>query len=183
MVNTDPKTLKQTTERMAGQLGKKTADGQNALIKQLLEKGIKPKDIIGLNDTMVEGIYGQAYRLYNAGKYKEAIQLFRLLIMLNAMEAKYTMGLAACYHMLKEYENAIAAYTSCGVIDPLSPIPYYHVSDCYLKMEDKRSALIALEFALKRVGEKPEFAIIKDRIIRSIESLKQEINQEAEKKE
>lgn len=179
MIKEDPKTLKKTAEGLGKQLGKNTSDGQNALIKQLLEKGIKPKDIIGLNDTMVEGIYGQAYRLYNSGKYKDAIHLFRLLIMLNSTDPKYTMGLAACYHMMKDYDNAVAAYTMCSVIDPLSPIPHYHVSDCYLKLDDKRSALISLELALQRVGEKPEFATIKDRISRSIETLTEEIKKEA----
>lgn len=178
MVKSDLKAIKKATQEMAGQIGTETKENQSNMMKQLLEKGFKPKDIMGLNDTMVEGIYGQAYRLYNTGKYRDAIQLFKLLLMLNSTDPRYTMGLAACYHMLKEYENAIGAYTLCGVIDPNSPIPHYHVSDCYLKINDKRSALIALEFALKRVGDKPEYQTIKDRITRSIDSIKKEIHQE-----
>jgi type III secretion system low calcium response chaperone LcrH/SycD len=182
MAKADPKTIHKATDEMASRVGKETAEAQDTVLKQLLEHGIKPKDVMGLNDALVEGIYGQAFRLYNTGKYKDAIQLFRLLIMLNSSEPKYTMGLAACFHMLKEYENATGAYTLCGTLDPGNPIPYYHVSDCYIKMEDKRSALIALECALKRVGDKPEYATIKDRIIRSIDSLKKEIKQEKEAK-
>ncbi len=177
MAKADPKLVKQTTE-LALRLGVENAEGQSLLMQQVVDFGVQPQEVIGLNDAMVEGIYGQAYRLYNTGKYKDAIQLFRLLITLNPTEAKYSMGIAACFHMLKEYENAIGAYTLCGAIDPDNPIPYYHVSDCYIKMEDKRSALIALEFALNRVGDKPEYATIKDRITRSIESLKKEIKEE-----
>lgn len=178
MAKADLKVVKKATEEMADRIGKESFEGQETIVKQLISHGVAPKDVMGLNDAMVEGIYGQAYRLYNTGKYKDAIQLFRLLIMLNASEPKFLMGIAACYHMLKEYDNAVGAYTLCGVIDPDNPVPYYHVSDCYLKMEDKRSALVSLEFALRRVGEKPEFSIIKDRIIRSIDSLKKEIKEE-----
>lgn len=177
MAKTDTKHVNKATEEMAGRVGKETAGAQETVLKQLLEHGIKPKDVMGLNDALVEGIYGQAYRLYNTGKYKDAIQLFRLLMMLNATEPRYTMGLAACYHMLKEYDNAVGAYALCSTIDPGNPIPYYHVSDCYIKLNDKHSALLSLEFALRRVGEKPEYATIKDRIIRSIETLKKEIKE------
>jgi len=72
-------------------------------IDKILIEGESMKDLLGLNEQVVEGIYGQAYRLYNAGKYKEASQLFRLLVVLNGTEAKYSMGLAACFHMMKEY--------------------------------------------------------------------------------
>lgn len=142
---------------------------------KMVGPGVSPKDTMGLSDQMVEGIYAQAYRMYNSGKYKEASQLFRLLIMLNGAEPKYSLGLAACFHMVKEYETAAEAYTTCGMIDPNNPIPHYHASDCYLQMGDKVSAMIALEMAVKRSGSKPEFSQLKDRALMTIESLKEEI--------
>ena len=42
--------------------------------------------------------------------------------MLNAMEPKYILGLAACFHMLKEYFNAIQTYTMCSALDLQNPI-------------------------------------------------------------
>jgi type III secretion system low calcium response chaperone LcrH/SycD len=85
------------------------------------------------------------------------------------------MGLAACFHMMKEYKNAVSTYAICGVIDPDNPIPHYHASDCYIHMNDPVSALIALEMAIKRAGDKPEYQMLKDRALLSIESLKKEI--------
>jgi type III secretion system low calcium response chaperone LcrH/SycD len=133
------------------------------------------KEAMGLTDAMVEGIYGQAYRLYNTGKYKEGSQLFRLLIMLDAKQPKYLLGLAACFHMLKEFKNAIEIYTLCGIIDPESPIPHYHASDCYIQMQDRVSAIIALEMAITRAGERPEYQTLKDRSQLTIENLKKEL--------
>lgn len=139
------------------------------------KKAATAKDALGLSDQMIEGIYGQAYRLYNTGKYKDASQLFKLLIMLDAKEPKYLLGMAACFHMMKEYENALGVYMVCGVADPESPLPHYHSSDCYIQMKDKISAIVALEIAVTRAGEKPEFQMLKDRAKLTIENLKKEL--------
>lgn len=142
---------------------------------KIVGEGVPPRDAMGLNDQMIEGIYAQAYRLYNTGKYKEASQLFRLLIMLNGAEPKYSMGLAACFHMAKDYQTAVQVYTTCGLIDPTNPIPHYHASDCYLQLGDRVSAMISLQMAVKRSGDKQEYSQLKDRALMTIESLKEEI--------
>lgn len=139
------------------------------------EAGLMPKDLLGLSDNVVEGIYGQAYRLYNAGKYHEACQLFRLLLMLNSTVSKYSLGLAACFHMLKEYKSAAATYGICAVVDSDSPVPYFHASDCYMHLRDPASALAALEIAVKRAGNKPEHQLLKDRALMTMQHLKEEI--------
>lgn len=150
------------------------------LTDRLLGKGGLPQDAMGLSEQAIEGIYGQAYRLYNTGKYKDATQLFRLLVTLNPTESKYSLGLAACFHMMKEFATAVELYTVCAMVDPQSPIPHYHASDCYLEMHDNASALIALEMAVKRSGEKAEFQQLKDRALMTIQSLKQELSKPKE---
>ena len=95
--------------------------------------------------------------------------------MINATETKYAMGLAACFHMLKDYKTAADTYSIVGVIDPESPISFYHASDCFMQMGDSVSALVALEMAVKRAGEKPEFRTLKDRANLTLESLKKDI--------
>lgn len=167
--------IKKATEEIGEGIGKETAENFEKIAAKPVRKAQTPKDAMGLTDAMVEGIYGQAYRLYNTGKYRDASQLFRLLIMLNSVEPKYAMGLAACFHMLKEYKSAADSYAIVGVIDPDSPVPFYHASDCFIQMGDQISALIALEMSLKRAGEKPEYRTLKDRASLTIESLKKEI--------
>lgn len=167
-------------------IGTAVKDGHSQTLKSAMQKatrkGASPKDALGLTDAMVEGVYGQAYRLYNTGKYKEAIQIFRLLIMINSTEPKYAMGLAACFHMMKDYQTAVNTYTIVGIIDPESPISFYHASDCFMQMGDPVSALVSLEMAIKRAGEKPEFKTLKDRATLTAESLKKEVEKIQEKK-
>lgn len=169
--------IKKAVEEIGARVGQERAQGLQNVANKVVQQGVMPKDMMGLSDAMVEGIYGQAFRLYNTGKYRDASQLFRLLIMLNSTEGKYAMGLAACFHMLKEYKNAVSTYAICGIIDPENPIPHYHASDCYIHLGDPASALIALEMAVKRAGEKPEYQTVRDRAKMTIESLKKELEE------
>ncbi len=167
--------MRKETLSSAEKQGEKFDQALGDIANKMLKQGMTPKDAMGLSPTYLENIYAQAYRLYNTGKYAEAIHLFRILIMLNAMEPKYMLGLAACFHMLKEYFNAIQTYTMCGALDPHNPIPHYHSSDCFIQMKDYLSAMICLELAIERAGDKPEYAKMKERAQLSLESLKQQV--------
>lgn len=147
-------------------------------VKELTEKmykqGQTPKEAMGVSSSYLENAYSQAYRFYNTGKYGEASHLFRILVMFNAMEPKYMMGVAACHHMMKEYASAIEAYTMCLVLDPKNPIPHYHSSDCYAQMKEHLSALLCLELAIKVCGSKAEYSKLKERAQLSLEGFKQQ---------
>lgn len=168
--------LKKAAEDIGANVNATKAGETQSMMKKVVQGATTPKDAMGLSDAMVEGIYGQAYRLYNTGKYRDASQLFRLLIMLNTTEPKYTMGLAACFHMLKEYKAAADVYALVTVIDAKSPIPFYHASDCFIQMGDNPSAIIALQMAAERAGDNPAFKTLKDRALLTIESLQKQMH-------
>lgn len=172
--------VNKAAEQLAKQFKEEVHEDFGKMAGGILKEGLIAKDALGLTDEMMEGIYGQAYRLYNTGKYQEATQLFRLLILVNPTEAKYSMGLAACFHMLKEYRNAVDAYTICSVIDPANPMPQYHASDCYIQMKDEFSAIVALELAVKRAGDQPQYQTLVDRAKMTIDNLKQKVKQQAQ---
>ncbi|MEM1282654.1 MAG: SycD/LcrH family type III secretion system chaperone [Chlamydiota bacterium] len=167
--------VSKSAEEVADKISDDVSEKFEEAAENVVKKGILPKDAMGMDDQMLEGIYGQAYRLYNTGKYEEAGQIFRLLIMVNSMEPKYTMGLSACFHMLKEYKMAIEGYTLCSIIDPDNPIPQYHSADCYMNTGDEVSAVIALKMAIKRAGKRPEFSTLVDRAKLMLESLKKDL--------
>lgn len=166
--------VKKAVAEMGEKLKKEAGKNLENMSKSAVMEKLLPKNALGMSDAMVEGLYSQAYRLYNTGRFKDASQMFRLLVMIDSTEAKFTMGLAACFHMQKEYESAISTYALCGILDPDSPIPHYHASDCYIQMKDLVSAIISLEMAVKRAEGKPEFASLRDRAMMTIESLKKD---------
>lgn len=161
---------------------KKLEKSFEELGNKMFKQGMTPQQATGLDPQFLESLYAQAYRLYNTGKYIDAAHIFRTLILMNSMESKYVLGLAACYHMLKEYSNAIQTYTICSVIDPRDPLPYYHSSDCYVQMKDFISAMLCLEMTINAAGERPEFSKIKERASLSLDGLKKEkfqVNEES----
>ena len=173
--------IKKTAEQTGMNLKEENTGPMTAALQKATRQGTSAKDALGLTDAMVEGIYGQAYRLYNTGKYKESSQIFRLLLMINSTEPKYAMGLGACFHMMKDYQSAVNTYSVVGIIDPESPISFYHTSDCFMQMGDTVSALISLEIAIKKAGEKPQFKTLKDRASLTAESIKKDLKNQEKK--
>jgi len=147
------------------------------LTTDLYDKKMLPKDAMGLSDEMIEGMYSFGYRLYNTGKYEQAVQLFRLLVMFDPSQPKYSMGLGACFHMMKDYENATTTYVLCSIIDGENPLPHYHASDCYVHLNQPENAIIALDISIDRCGERPEYRLIKERAQLSRDALKEQLKE------
>lgn len=183
MVKGSEQSLKKAVEEIGKKIAKNETIDYAKIEREMAQRAKTPQEMWGLTDPMVEGIYAQAYRLYNTGKYKDASQLFRLLVMLNPTESKFILGLGACFHLLKEYKSAVETYGVCAAVDPDNPVPFYHLSDCFIQMKDPSSALISLEMAVKRAGDKAEFSTLKDRALLTMESLKKEIKESDKPKE
>lgn len=176
-MKTTKQSVKKTIENVGTKLKETHGTDWEALSGNLFKRDFLMKDMLGMSDNMLEGIYGQAYRLYNNGKYKDSAHLFRLLIMLNSSEPKYLMGLGACFHMMKEYQSACETYALCAMIDGNNPLPHFHSSDCYLQMKDLASAIIALTMAIKRAEGKPEYKTLHDRATLTLEALKKQLSE------
>lgn len=144
--------------------------------KSLVE-GQSPQEAIGLSPEYVEGMYSFAYRLYTTGKYEQAAQLFRMLVLLNPMESRFLLGLAAAYHMKKDYENASQTYMLCSAVNPQDPVPYFHASDCFMALQEWKTAYNALIICIDKCGKKPEYKDVKNRA----EASKEMIEEQAKK--
>lgn len=153
------------------------------ILKGVLTESKTPKQAFGFDNGYLENLYTQGYSLYNTGKYQDALHVFRALLMLSPMEPKYMLGVAACQHMLKEYVSAIQGYVLCSVYDPSNPLPHFHSSDCYIQMKNYVSAMICLELAIERAKNDPQFAVMKERALLSLERLKEQMKVATHEKE
>lgn len=131
--------------------------------QKFLSGGLLPKDILKIDDRDSELMYSKAYHFYNSGNYEESCRLFQMLMGLNPSEYKYVMGLAACYLMMRDIENALKFYTLAGALDPHAPLPHFHSAECFLQAGDRISALVALEMTITRTKGKPELKELADR--------------------
>jgi len=170
--------LKSAANTVGSTIKEEKMEQIKAGIEGVTKKGESIQKKAVLSEAMIEGIYSQAYQLYNIGKYEEAIELFKVLIMANPSTSKFAMGLAASFHMLKNYKDAIKTYTLLNVIDSNNPVPFYHASDCYVQLKDPLSALVVLKMAVKAAGEKPEFRLLKEKALMMINSLNEEVGEQ-----
>lgn len=160
--------------------GAPTRETLETLITGAANKGVMPKEALKIGDDAMEAIYSQGYTLYNQGKYKDASYVFRLLMLLDYLTPKYILGLAACYHRLKEYKNAANIYLLCGTLDTTNPLPHYHAADCYLQLETPELAIFSLGLAITAAGDQPQFAVIKERATLMKNTLEKQIQERIE---
>ncbi len=164
--------------KMAGAMEKanfmagKQMEETMSMVVQSLKSGAMPKDILDIKPETIEYFYAQAYRLYNQGKYKEALYLFQILLMMDPAQPRHSLGSAACLHRMGKYEAAGQIYLLAAPLDPKNPLPYFHAADCYTKLLVFELAEFHLEKCLEICGEDPKFALIKERAHLMLEACK-----------
>lgn len=165
----------------AGQL-KETLEQMYGAVKQ----GIMPKQMFNISDETVEGLYTQAYMLYNQGKFQDAAYLFVVLVLLDPNSAKFQLGSAACLHRLGKYEKAAQVYLLSSALDQTNPLPHFHAADCYIKLNALPLAQMCLKNTIECCGQKKEHELVKERAILMLQAVDVELEamiQELKEKE
>ncbi len=145
------------------------------LIVKIFEQGIQPKEALNLGDDIIEHMYNYGYRLYNNGNYENARNVFLALTVLVPPESRFWLALAASYHRLKDYANAIDTYAHYANEEKHNPLPFYFLYDCYYQIGNVGDAEICLMEVIYRCGDNPLYAKIKQRSILMLENLRNEI--------
>jgi len=179
----DPNKVQEPVGALSGIAGGSAKDTIAALLSEAANKGVMPKHALKLGDDTMEAIYGQAYNLYNQGRYKEASYIFRLLMLLDYMTPKYILGLAACLHRMKDYKNAANIYLLCGTIDTTNPLPHYHAADCYMQLDVPAMALFSLGLAITAAGDQPQYSVVKERASLMKQALEKKLREEGEQEQ
>jgi secretion system chaperone SscA len=132
--------------------------------KEVLQKftanGRTFRDFTQLTPESMEVIYMVAYNQYNAGKFKEAESVFKLLSMLNHFERKYWKGLGAAREARHDFEGALQVYGYLGVMDIHDPYPPFHAAKCFVALGKAAEAEAGLRAAVFNSENKPEHAAL-----------------------
>jgi len=151
-----------------------------ALLSDIYVEGKAPFEAMGLNQNTLNAIYTHGYNMFQTGNIKQAIEIFQFLDFICPQDAKYSFGMASCYHILKDYDNAIKYYYLAGYKDRLGPVPFFHAADCFLQLELYDSAIAALAEVLHRAGDDPLFKHIVQRSKLLLETCKKNLKKEEE---
>ena len=114
-------------------------------ITSALMSGATYKDIHGISQDMMDGIYSYAYEFYQQGKLTEAETFFRFLSIYDFYNTDYVMGLAAVYQLTKRYEKASELYALAFVLAKDDYRPLFHAGQCNLMLRKSSAALHCFE--------------------------------------
>ncbi len=128
-----------------------------AKLFESIEGGATLKDIQGIPDTFMKGIYTYAHEFYNQGRLDDAEVFFRFLSIYDFYNADYMMGLAAVYQLKKRYEKALELYSLAYAIpkkreDRTGPGEYramFYAGQCNIMLKKGENAKRCFEMVIE----------------------------------
>lgn len=115
---------------------------QMAKMIDAVGKGLPVADAVNMSPEVLESLYALAHKHYTAQNYKDAHILFEALCMYKYNDSRFWMGLAACRQALGFYKEAADTFGAAGLMTNFkNPEPLWYAANCYLKLNDKESAL------------------------------------------
>lgn len=114
-----------------------------------IKLGITPKEVMQQNNEFLESLYSLAMQYYRVGNWINAATVLRSLIALDPFNAKFSLALGMLLQRTKNYPESITAYRLSSALDQTNPIPYFHLADCYMKLNEKEKALESLDKAIE----------------------------------
>lgn len=118
-------------------------------ITSALMEGATYKDIHGIPQSTMDGIYAYAYEFYQQGKLDEAETFFRFLSIYDFYNTDYVMGLAAVYQLTKRYEKATELYALAFVLTKNDYRPLFHAGQCNLLLKKSSAAIHCFESVIE----------------------------------
>lgn len=97
-----------------------------------MERGATIKDIHGVSQETMDGLYWYAYDFYKKGRLDDAEVFFRFLCIYDFYNAEYVMGLAAVCHLKKNYVRAIDLYALAFALSEKDYRPMFYAGQCQL---------------------------------------------------
>lgn len=152
------------------------------VLTKIFEQGMTPREAMKITEVETSEFYSAAYQMFSNGKFVEARELFKLLLVLEPTEAGFALSLGACHQHLKDYEYALEAYMLASTLSSADPVPLFYAYECYKILNDPTSASIMLSNVIYKSGDNPAYQKVKGRAELLLKELEKQMAQEAEVK-
>jgi len=103
-------------------------------ILDAVNQGVTLKEIHGISDEQMDGLYSLAYDFYQQGRLDEAEKFFRFLCIYDFYCVDFLMGLAAVYQLKKMYQKAADLYAVAFAQGDADYRPMLYAGQCQLAM-------------------------------------------------
>ncbi len=144
-------------------------------LREELAKDRSPQAIMEISDECLSHFYKAARHLFESHHYVEAADAFLFLILMNAGNHDYWLGLGMSTQMAGDFESAIDAYEMAAIYEIENPVSYFYLAKCLFAMHERQSAHQALEIAILYADDAPEFRDLKKQALVAMEMLDKEM--------
>lgn len=152
------------------------------LLNDVLAEGKSPKESLKISPRYMESLYAYAYNFFTHGKFKDSLLLMRFLMDIDQENPRYPLACGAAYQQMKDYEMAAGYYLVAFHLDQQDPIPLYYMYECFKNQNDMYSAMMMLNSIVTIAADRPEHAVLKERVERTRQTLVEQFLEEQEKK-
>ena len=144
-------------------LTKEVQESQINMLVDVFANNKSMQDVLKISDDKLTLFYQYASSLFRSGKYKEALEVFQFLTTVDPSHVDYFLGVAICYHRLKDYMQAYSYYIFCSELDWNDPLPLFYAYDCLHQFNDIDGCRLLLERVIERSLDQPKYDKIKER--------------------
>lgn len=123
------------------------------LIWEAVSAGATLKDVHGIPQDMMEGLYAHAYDFYNKGRLDEAEAFFRFLSIYDFYNPDYIMGLAAVCQLKKQFQKASDLYAVAFALSKNDYRPVFFTGQCQLFMRKVAKARQCFELVCEQSSD------------------------------
>ncbi len=109
----------------------------SANLIEAIQNGAVLKDVQCVSNGTMNDIYKIAYEFYHIGRLDDAISLFRFLCIYDFYNSEYAMGLAAVYHLKKDFRKAIDFYALSYSLSKEDYRPMFYAGQCNLMLRQE----------------------------------------------
>ncbi|MBX9295503.1 type III secretion system translocator chaperone SicA [Chromobacterium piscinae] len=120
------------------------------VIWQAVSEGATLKDVQGIPQDLMDGLYAHAYDFYNKGRLDDAETFFRFLCIYDFYNPDYIIGLAAVSQLKKQFQKAADLYAVAFALGKNDYRPVFFTGQCQLFMRKAAKARQCFELVLER---------------------------------
>lgn len=119
------------------------------MLMQYAAEGVSLKDIQGISEEAMEGMYAHAYHFYRQGKLDEAERYFSMLCMYDLNNPDFFTGLAAVHQLRGNYQKACDIYALAYIMADNDLAPMFYSGQCQLMQGNALKALQCFRLVIK----------------------------------
>ncbi|MFM0514987.1 SycD/LcrH family type III secretion system chaperone [Paraburkholderia sp. RL17-373-BIF-A] len=140
-------------------------------VRDFFSRGGTLQALVNLDPADLDHIYAYATQLFDLGDYAAAKRFYLLLSRLSHWNFDYWFALGLCCQRLAEHLEAVFCFGQAGLLRLDDPRPAYLAAQSYQFAGQPDNARKALSSAIRGCMSCPEYAELRDEIMRQISIL------------